>query len=69
MTEITKLPNFGILLLKCMAKWKRLALVMLKLKIISNSVYNDIVHRFLSLQKQLLLSRFAHLMPLLSYYR
>lgn len=44
--EIIKAPDFGILLLKCMAKWKRLGLVMLKLKIISNSVYNDLFPDF-----------------------
>lgn len=35
-----KVPNFGIVLLKCMANWKIFGLAMLKFKIISKSVYN-----------------------------
>lgn len=40
--EVIKAPNFVVLLQKCVTKRKKLGLVMLELKIISDSVYKDL---------------------------
>lgn len=40
--KVIKAPNFVVLLQKCVTKRKKLGLVMLELKIISDSVYEDL---------------------------
>lgn len=61
--EVIKAPNFVVLLLKRVTKQKKLGLVMLKFKIISHSVYNDLFLGFPPHKNYLFFSRFGNLMP------
>lgn len=60
--------NFVILLLKCVTKQKKFGLVMLKLKSISDSVYDDLFLGFPPHKNNLFFSRFGNLMPHLPDY-
>lgn len=68
--EVIKALNFVVLLLKCVTKWNKLGLVMVKLKSISDSVYNDLFLGFPSHKNNFFFffSRFGNSMPHLPGY-